>query len=270
MEDARDSFLCKCDMDCALIRFLCLSRWTEKLIELSPIIMGPSSSSSEFFSKLLSDRVMLEQHHLIGGQRIEAAKQYLILFANLALRPSSIETKAAQASSTPTRQCVPPALLCSTLIMAARCVTEEIAGKFITLQASGSRPWNHMTTDFAEMYLRSVSHALARIDNGESYRHKSQCRRDDVFPASLSVLEKTIASILEWKAAAAGYRKPQPPQLDKETGPSATGTLDRASLAPLDDAAIEALFQDVLSLPSDPSKGGLHQDDAWLFESQSL
>lgn len=234
-------------LDMAQLQILCVNRYTERLMEHMPTIVGPVTSSRQFLTSLLANPLLHPIYITIGIRRVGIARHVLALFIN-AVQHARMHRRVDGGVPSPLHlvQSIPSMQLCSLLVMASHALSEEIDGS----HTAGHRPYDSVgdpTMEITEILLQSTSRALLQLANLEGASEsviRDAVQQGNLFVFSARLIESLIRRLRAWRAEhGRGSRPSSPPQQDM--------TLNEAPY-PWEDLtpdAFDNLFREFLSEP---------------------
>jgi hypothetical protein len=242
-------------LDLALLQFLCLSRFAEKLFERSPMLIGPDSSPADLLACLSSDLPLQHPYTTVGCHRADIAKHVLSLFIN-SVRHANVHDPRGREGAAPALSLlysIPSTHLCSCLVMAAQAITEELDGR-ITDGASPNKRIGDATMEIGEMLLHGTSQALMQMGDmldASDAAVKEASHDGNLFVLSSRLTDSLTRRVVAWKGIGE-----QPGDSSQQNTPRSAATNGASSTTPhafnmhgFSPDSFEDLFREILSTP---------------------
>lgn len=189
-------------LDMALLQFVCLSRFTEKLFERSPRLIGHDASPTDLLTLLNVDRPLQTLYSSVGCHRADIARHVLALLMNT-LRHASIQGNQRGDIAPPLLlvQSIATTHLCSSLVMAGQAITEELDGR-ITAGQSPYKKIGDATMEIAEVLLQGTMQALLQLgelSDASNAIVRQAAHQGNLFVLSARLIDSLARRLIGWK-----------------------------------------------------------------------
>jgi hypothetical protein len=186
------------------LQLLCFGRLAEKLVEHSASLAGQCTSPTDFFKRLSSDSSLMQIYASICGHRADVARHFLTLFINTCKRRRIKTSKEGLESQ---NWSMPFVHLCSSIIMAADSMVEEIAGRIVLGHLPHKSIRDHLM-EMDEIILGNVHDCLSTMSKhvntaaGQKLPRARQAIPDGNIPAlSAELINMLLRTLESWNAA---------------------------------------------------------------------
>lgn len=186
-------------LDMALLQFVCLSRFTEKLFERSPRLIGHDASPIDLLTLLEIDQPLQLLYSSVGCHRADIARHVLALLMNT-IRHASNQSNQVVAPFLLIKS-IATTHLCSSLFMAGQAITEEMDGR-ITAGKSPSKKIGDATMEITEVLLQGTMQALIQLGGlSESLQSvvRQAAHQGNLYILSARLVDSLARRLTGWK-----------------------------------------------------------------------